>query len=191
MQGYAPDGNYVGVLSGKKISVSGGCFLAEIAGNSGEIWIPDSSKAVEEIEAVEDVESAEEIEVVEETEATEEIEAVEEVEATEEIEVVEEVATTEDVVEESEVVVTVEKTVLEEVLEAAKAEEAQKAEEKEDVVEEELDLNKPYEEMTIKELQASILAKMAKNGPVTDEMRRTVDVNEHHGSLMNWVRSFR
>ena len=53
-----------------------------------------------------------------------------------------------------------------------------------------LDLNKPYEEMTIEELQASILAKMAKNGPVTEEMKRTVDINTHHGSLMNWVRSF-
>ena len=50
--------------------------------------------------------------------------------------------------------------------------------------------HKPYEEMSIEELQACILAKMAKNGPVTDEMRRTVDVNVHHGSLMNWVRSF-
>ena len=53
-----------------------------------------------------------------------------------------------------------------------------------------LDLNKPYEEMTIEELQESILAKMRKNGPVTDEMKRTVDVNTHRGSLLNWVRSF-
>ena len=53
-----------------------------------------------------------------------------------------------------------------------------------------LDLNKPYEEMTIEELKASILAKMAKNGPVTDDMRRTVEVNNHQGSLLNWVRSF-
>ena len=53
-----------------------------------------------------------------------------------------------------------------------------------------LDLNKPYEEMTIAELQASILAKMAKNGPVTVDMKRTVTVNTHQGSLLNWVRSF-
>jgi len=49
----------------------------------------------------------------------------------------------------------------------------------------------PYEEMTVPELQACILEKMAKNGPVTDYMHRTVVENTHHGSLLNWVRSFR
>lgn len=48
-----------------------------------------------------------------------------------------------------------------------------------------------YEEMTVEELQASILQKMANNGPVTEEMKRTVYENTHHGSLLNWVRSFR
>ena len=48
----------------------------------------------------------------------------------------------------------------------------------------------PYEEMTVPQLQAVILSKMAKNGPVTDYMRRTVDENTHHGSLVNWARSF-
>ena len=48
----------------------------------------------------------------------------------------------------------------------------------------------PYEEMTVPQLQAVILDKMAKNGPVTDYMRGTVDENTHHGSLVNWARSF-
>ena len=52
-------------------------------------------------------------------------------------------------------------------------------------------VDKPYEQMSIEELQGAILAKMAKNGPVTDPMRRSVLENTHHGSLMNWVRSFR
>jgi cyclomaltodextrinase / maltogenic alpha-amylase / neopullulanase len=51
--------------------------------------------------------------------------------------------------------------------------------------------NKPYEEMTIEELQAAILEKMAKNGPVTEEMKRTVFENVYHNSLLNWVKSFR
>ncbi|MCD8232444.1 MAG: alpha-glucosidase C-terminal domain-containing protein [Clostridiales bacterium] len=51
--------------------------------------------------------------------------------------------------------------------------------------------NKSYEEMTVKELQAAILAKMAKNGPVTDDMYRTVEENIWHDSLVNWVKSFR
>ena len=51
--------------------------------------------------------------------------------------------------------------------------------------------SKRYEDMTVEELQAQILAKMAKNGPVTDQMRRSVEENTHQGSLLNWVRSFR
>ncbi len=49
----------------------------------------------------------------------------------------------------------------------------------------------PYEEMTVEELQAAILDKMAKNGPVTDQMKQTVYENTHQGSLINWVKSFR
>ncbi len=52
------------------------------------------------------------------------------------------------------------------------------------------DLNKPYEQMTVQELQEAILEKMRKNGPVTDYMLVTVRENTHHGSLINWVKSF-
>ena len=52
-------------------------------------------------------------------------------------------------------------------------------------------VDKPFKEMSVEELQGAILAKMAKNGPVTEEMRRTVLENTHPGSLLNWVRSFR
>lgn len=54
-----------------------------------------------------------------------------------------------------------------------------------------LPVNKPFEEMTVEELQEQILACMRKNGPVTDYMLQTVRENTHHGSLLNWVRSFR
>lgn len=47
------------------------------------------------------------------------------------------------------------------------------------------------ENAQIWELQCAILAKMAGNGPVTEQMRRTVLENEHHGSLVNWLKSFR
>ncbi len=50
--------------------------------------------------------------------------------------------------------------------------------------------DKPYEEMTVDELQEAILEKMRKNGPVTEYMLGTVRENRHHGSLLNWVRSF-
>ena len=54
-----------------------------------------------------------------------------------------------------------------------------------------LDLTKPFEQMEIEELQEVILAKMRKNGPVTDQMKRDVANNTHHGSLITWARSFR
>ena len=49
----------------------------------------------------------------------------------------------------------------------------------------------PYDQMTVEQLQAVILDKMAKNGPVTDRMRREVMENVWQDSLVNWARSFR
>ena len=54
-----------------------------------------------------------------------------------------------------------------------------------------VDWSKPYEEMSVEELQEAILEKMRKNGPVTDYMLGTVRDNTHQGSLINWVKSFR
>ena len=48
----------------------------------------------------------------------------------------------------------------------------------------------PFEQMDVGQLQAVILAKMAKNGPVSDQMRRDVMENIWHDSLVNWAKSF-
>lgn len=48
----------------------------------------------------------------------------------------------------------------------------------------------PYDLMTVSQLQAVILSKLAKNGPVTDQMRRDVAENVWHNSLVNWANSF-
>ena len=53
-----------------------------------------------------------------------------------------------------------------------------------------IDLNKSPEDMTVDELQQAILAKMAGNGPVTDQMKKTVYDNIWHDSLVNWLKSF-
>ncbi len=53
-----------------------------------------------------------------------------------------------------------------------------------------VDWNKPYEDMSVEELQEAILEKMRRNGPVTDYMLGTVRENTHHGSLVTWVKSF-
>ena len=49
----------------------------------------------------------------------------------------------------------------------------------------------PYEQMTVEQLQAVILSKLAKNGPVTERMRQDVADNVWRDSLLNWVKSFR
>lgn len=51
--------------------------------------------------------------------------------------------------------------------------------------------DKPYEQMTVSELQTVILAKLAALGPVTDRIRQDVEENIYHNSLVNWARSFR
>ena len=53
------------------------------------------------------------------------------------------------------------------------------------------DPNKSPEDMSVAELQAAILAKMANNGPVSDQMKKTVNENIWHDSLVNWLNSFR
>lgn len=72
--------------------------------------------------------------------------------------------------------------------EPVKAETAKKETKPEKVV---VDWNKPYEAMTVEELQEVILEKMKNNGPVTEYMLGTVRENTHHGSLVTWVKSFR
>ncbi len=50
---------------------------------------------------------------------------------------------------------------------------------------------KSMDEMSVPELQALILQKLAANGPLTDRMRREVAENRYPDSLRNWARSFR
>lgn len=48
-----------------------------------------------------------------------------------------------------------------------------------------------FEKGKIAGLQEAILSIMEKNGPVTDQMRRDVEANVYHDSLINWIKSFR
>ena len=50
---------------------------------------------------------------------------------------------------------------------------------------------KPYEEMSVEELQSAILAKMKANSPLNDRMIKDVTENVYRDSLLNWVKSFR
>ncbi len=79
-------------------------------------------------------------------------------------------------------------------IEEEKAKPVEKTEsvEKAEVVKEKITAvsDKPYEEMTVEELQAAILGKMRKNGPVTEQMKKDVTENVYRNSLLIWVRSF-
>ena len=172
-----PAGNcaeYIGTLTGQKVSVQGGCINVTVAANSGEIWVPAG-------------------EMPEYTPVKTEI-------PTETAKAEEKIA--EPVSIQSETPVQDVNLAAAETA-AAKAEEQQPEKTAENhtseatAVPEEpvktvtVDPNKSPEDMTVEELQQAILAKMANNGSVTDQMKKTVYDNIWHDSLVNWFKSFR
>ena len=173
--GKAPE--YVGALTGRRVTVNGGRIQGNVPANSGEIWIPEELMSesltplkTEEIVAPMKIEPPvnEAIPTQEEPSVNEETPAQEETLVREEIPAQEETLVREETPTQNEPSVG----------EAAP----------EEVV---IDWSKSYEEMTVAELQEAILEKMRGNGPVTDYMLKTVRENTHHGSLVNWVKSFR
>ena len=159
-----PAGNaveYIGTLTGQKVSVEGGHINVRVGANSGEIWVPAEETSVPETFS-ENKDS-----IVEETPVTQEEvknEGSTETKATPAASVQEATNTKED------------------------TDETPASAEKEPV---NFDPNKAPEDMSIEELQAGILAKMATNGSVTDQMKKTVYDNIWHDSLVNWLKSFR
>lgn len=159
---------YVGALTGERAAVNGGRIQARVPANSGEIWIPaemcgESFAPIKTVEIEKVPESQVQVKVEEPKPAP--------TAETEKADVPK---------QEKPAVKTESKPVVE-------PETAESKAETEKVV---ADWNKPYEEMSVEELQEAILEKMRKNGPVTDYMLGTVRDNTHHGSLVNWVKSF-
>ena len=173
-----PAGNcaeYIGTLTGQKVSVQGGRINVTVAANSGEIWIPagdmpEYTPVKTEIPTTETAKAeekpAEPVSAQPETPVQDTNLAAAETAAAK--------------AEEEQPKKTAEKTTSET---AAVSEESAKT-----VT---VDPNKAPEDMTVEELQQAILAKMANNGPVTDQMKKTVYDNIWHDSLVNWLKSFR
>ena len=166
-----PAGNcaeYIGTLTGQKVSVQGGRINVTVAANSGEIWVPAGD--MPEYTAVKAEVPDTEVAKTEEKPA--------------------EVASTQ-----PETPVQ-DKTLAEAETAAAKAEDLQPEKSVENNISEKpaktvtVDPDKAPEDMTVEELQQAILAKMANNGPVTDQMKKTVYDNIWHDSLVNWIKSF-
>ena len=206
-----PAGNsaeYVGALSGERLGVNNGRISVRVAGNSGEIWIP-AEMCKETFAPVKDVEIVKAPQPEKKEEVKKEVST--EKAAVEEVSVKEPVAetsrqdkTTEEPSKESDCAgekqtedmqdTREEESVLEKVKETVNTEivvRTQPTEKKAEPEKVTVDWSKSYEDMSIEELQEAILEKMRKNGPVTDYMLGTVRENTHHGSLVNWVKSFR
>ena len=178
---------YIGTLTGQKVSVQGGRINVTVAANSGEIWVPAGEMpddtpvkvTATESEKAQTVEKAAEVSAQTEQSETPVQEAnlaAEETAAAKADEIQPEKTT--DAAEPS-----------------TKAEENTSSETEKTPAEPAKavipDPNKAPEDMTVEELQQAILAKMANNGPVTDQMKKTVYDNIWHDSLVNWLKSFR
>lgn len=176
--GSAPE--YVGALTGQKVSAQSGRIRVRVAANSGEIWIPagdmpeykpvqtdvpETAAAKENEDAASEAEEEQEAENNTVTEAAPEKEASN---AENPDKASDNTANSADVPSTPEA----ESSNLQETTATPNP-------------------HKTPEEMTVGELQAAILAKMAGNGPVDDQMKKTVYDNIWHDSLVNWLKSFR
>ena len=193
---------YVGTLTGEKVSVENGRIHVTVAGNSGNIWVPAgdmpeykpvemNAKTPETTNTTVKADNADQTK--EEAAAT-----VAEQNTTPISQALNNAANTDSIKE------TVATTVGNSDFTANASEKAadgttsntttasepasEPASEKSQIT---VDWSKSPEDMTVEELQAGILAKMANNGPVTDQMKKTVYDNIWHDSLVNWLKSFR
>ena len=172
-----PAGNcaeYIGTLTGRKVPVQDGRINVTVAANSGEIWVP-AGEMPEYIPVK--TETADIEKVQEETEETTSTQTESPAQKT-----ITAAAKAEDIQPEkpADTSATSAESSFPENKEVA-------AEPAKTVI---ADLNKSPEDMNVDELQQAILAKMAGNGPVTDQMKKTVYDNIWHDSLVNWLKSF-
>ncbi len=174
-----PAGNcadYIGALSGEKVSVSNGNITVNIRANSGDIWIPCTGG--EEI-------AKEELPTInEETLGN----AVVTEESTKESSLGKDVST--DVENKR----GGEENHLESSNEQVEAFAEAALETPDKVVDEQpvsLEVSdKTYEDGRIAGLQEAVIARMEKNGPVTEQMKQDVANQTHIPSLINWIKSF-
>ncbi len=183
----AEDGkHYTGVLSGQKITVSGGILECSLEGNSGEVWVPDEAGYTEAVplQAI----AAQSPAKKETAQKKADMSAAKESPAPESAPAPAPASTPAPESAPAQASAPAQSP--------AKKETAQKASEKKAETKSTekkaapIPRDKSYEEMTVEELQSVILEKLAKNGPVTDRMRKDVEDNIWHDSLVTWARSF-
>ena len=176
---------YIGALSGEKVSVQDGHINITQPANSGEIWVPEGTDL--NVKPVK-METKAENKTKNKTER--------EAKTNTEDKAAPETATDAKGNQESEPKLESKNTVV--ATESADAKKNTTDTEKNTAtntpVDPEtitVDWSKSPESMTVPELQAAILAKLAGNGPVDAQMKKTVTDNIWHDSLVNWLKSFR
>jgi len=195
-----PAGNaaeYIGALSGEKVSVVNGNIAVNVKANSGEIWIP-YVKAMVALDNPEQKINVAEMNPTSMEFATEdkfEEENIEEMnsgtseglsgeeDAKNIASEVEEVQAEVSAAEQEEIISKAESSV-------DKAEEAVVDVETEIMEKIKAAREKAFEEGKIAGLQEAIIARMERNGYVTEQMRNDVYNQTHIPSLINWVKSF-
>ena len=197
---------YIGALSGEKVSVQDGHINITQPANSGEVWVPEGTDL--NVKPVK-IEAKSKAEVTADTksECKSNVENKDIVAANIDVKS----AGKADATSKSEIKTNSEKTdksksevkASNETATKAKAKDSAKAEaeavndsqkDSDTPVDPEtitVDWSKSPESMTVPELQAAILAKLAGNGPVDAQMKKTVTDNIWHDSLVNWLKSFR
>ena len=196
---------YIGALSGEKVSVQDGHINITQPANSGEIWVPDGTdlnvKPVKmETKAENKTKNKTESEAKTNTEDKAASETATDAKGNKEAEPKIESKESKDIVTATESADAKKNTTntvknisaANEVKDSAKDASAQAA--ADTPVDPEtitVDWSKSPESMTVPELQAAILAKLAGNGPVDAQMKKTVTDNIWHDSLVNWLKSFR
>lgn len=205
---------YIGALSGEKVSVNGGRITVNVKANSGEIWLPVTGDGADaaidaEFSGLDVKDAAAETKQAEKKAAAEE--APEKDAGTK---AVPEIASEQDAQQQKS---ASEKAASEKKSEekAAQVNESDKKEGAENTqvqktADQASEQKKPasaggngnvsgvdaayteaFEKGKIAGLQEAILAIMGKNGPITDQMRKDVMDNVYHDSLINWIKSFR
>ena len=177
---------FIGLLSGQKVRVEGGRLNITIKANSGEIFVPLTDNAAKVAQGT--VSTSQSLQTVSE-------------------QVIRQVA-----VQRSKVVETVQTMVREETAAAVPTKKEAPSKEEAPVMETApvkpapapavqkapatpaptpaAKPAKTYEDGIIEGLQQAVLARMEKNGPITDQMRKDVQDNVYHDSLINWIKSF-
>ncbi len=167
------DGQYVGVLSGQHVDVVNGNICVNVRANGGDIWVPVSLGYDPEADLVYEGNEASATGMTVDTMSTE--------------------TATEPATETRTEPVTETETRIEPATEAAEEPAAEVLSETvtsdlQDAISEVY--HEAFEKGKIAGLQAAILARMEKNGCVTDQMRKDVTDNTHYESLINWIKSF-